>query len=153
LAAAALGIAGVFVTFFTAEGNRHGLEAEDLIVFAAMMPVVGTLNGLAVLALALLSSLVIGLGYAKRAGRNLLPATIQVSSYLSCFVVMWVAICWTIIALLANNEPWFRSVSSRLNLGSDTLMAWTWLLPNLGCLAAYFLMVARATRSTFYANK
>ena len=87
--------------------------------------------------------------------RNLLPAAVQIACYLGAYLAAWAmfgAISGVAIVTLAE-AYYFHALESLTGIYRDDLAGFTWFLPNAVWGVWYFVLVARGTAATRYANR
>ena len=102
-----------------------------------------------------LVALVVGMYESRRVRRNMLPGAIQMSCYLSGYLTAWAAfgaVTILIVGGLAVRDV-FDGLEILTGVYYQTLVVFTWLIPNLACCIWYFVLVARGTAAMRYANR
>ena len=110
---------------------------------------------IAAVTLANLAALVKGLYYSIRQRRNLMPGSMQVASYLSCYLVLCAAFSALVGSLAYISTDWYLAKRlARFVHGDRDLVAFLiWFLITLVGLVEYFALVGRGTAATRYANR
>ncbi len=128
----------------------------------AQIATVGVCFGLACGALAVLASTfmahVVGVILGLRAGRNLIPAAMQVGTYLMGYVVLWATVgaAWTscTIAMLTKEvfRDFARSLGDMRTYGELYALIF-WATPNVAAFVLYVSLLVRGTSAAKYANR
>lgn len=145
--------------FITVISFGPGSVAEDELVSVAT---VGICFGLACSALAVLASTfmahVVGVILGMRVRRNLMPAAMQVGTYLMGYVVLWAAggAAWTscTIAMLTKEvfRDFARSLGDMRSYGELYALIF-WATPNVAAFVLYVALLVRGTSAARYANR
>lgn len=135
---------------------RSVWEDEDGLILWGIAPMFGVLSACVCLALAMLTAALVGMIYTLTQGRNLLPATVQIGSYLAGCLTLWAcgSAAWSVLTALLVNAGRFRAWRQPYGLDPDLLAFCFWVGPTgLGFFLIYVIPLWKATASTRYANK
>ncbi len=148
-----IGAAGIMALYVAIEGFDELAEEPTFVSIAAPILGIACVGG-AVL-FALFAALIVGVIESLRCKRNLLPGAIQVACYLAGFLAVWVlfgAISSVTMVVLSDTH-WFYSLEILTGIDQYVLGTWLWLLTNAVWGIWYFVLVARGTAGTKYANR
>jgi len=144
-----LGMVGCYMADMKGQAFQN---PQDFQVFAAA-PMLGFLSALVALLLPLGVASLVALRHGVQDRRNLMPGSVQVAAYSIGYVVLWVALSWSNVAVCFLLEDVLVDLSRIVNIHPDVLTAFAWLLPNFLLLIIYLHIVAVGTRATRYANR
>ena len=129
----------------------HGLYFE---MGAGAGLLIGCFLSGGVLAATLLVAGLVALFYRERAGRNLIPVSMQAASYLSVFLLFWTAFAFGLdAAIIAASLHWIGEPHVAALAGYAPHLLGAWALPNFICLVVYVWLAARITSAARYANR
>jgi len=149
-----IGGIGIALCIMISEGTDVLTEENGVIVWG-VAPVVGYFSSLTALVLALLSASLVGMIYTVQRQRNLLPAAMQVASYLGGYLVAWAcfaSVC-SVIVIALDEADVLRAWGKVLHIDGELLGFFGWFLPNLLWVGVYLLLVWRGTAGAQYANR
>lgn len=129
--------------------------ADEPAMTVIMMSLFGCACVGGTVAFAHLAALVVGVVAGLCYRRNLLPGTIQVACYLGPYLAAWAlfgAISGLGAAALAETH-WLDVLESRTGIYRYDIAGFTWFLPNAAWGVWYFVLVARGTTASRYANR
>lgn len=144
---------GLLVAFFVTQ--RGPVSAGKMVELLLVMPLVGVCVPAGVFLLAMLIACAVGLYLSIREKRNLLPATVQMQSYLGGFLLAWMVFgwFWTVLAISLDNARAFRGVGRAFRIDDDVVAFLFWLLPTAGSLLLDVALVWKGTVAARYANR
>ncbi|UCC32471.1 MAG: hypothetical protein JSU86_09350 [Phycisphaerales bacterium] len=143
-----------FAGFVAVEAGVDKLVDEPAMTLI-MMSLFGCACVGGTVAFAHLAALFVGVVAGLCYGRNLLPGTIQIACYLGPYLTAWAlfgAISGLGAAGLAETR-WLDALQSRTGIYRYDIVGFTWFLPNAAWGVWYFVLVARGTAATRYANR
>ncbi len=131
------------------------ITAEDLPIFLMAFSAVGCLCVGGTVVFTLSGTIAIGVFESLRHRRNLLPGTTQVACYLAGYLTLWALFggASAVIVFAMEEERWFHILEEVTGVYGDMLATSTWLIPNLVWCVMYFVLLARGTAGTQYANR
>lgn len=146
------------IAFASAAGSaviNTSITAEDLPIFLMAFSALGCLCVGGTVIFTLAGTIAIGVFESLRHRRNLLPGTMQVACYLAGYLTLWALFggASAVIVFAMEEEYWFRTLQGLTGIYRDTLATSTWLIPNLVWCVTYFVLLARGTAGTQYANR
>lgn len=148
-----IGACSLPILFFIDTGENPFTGPWGIVYFAG--PAVATLCTLGALGLMLFAANVVGLRYGFSEKRNLLPCAMKMAAYLAPYLVLWLIFglfsCAMIFVL--EDAMWFDALADWLKVDREVCAFTLWFFPNLAWFLAYFVLVARGTHSTRYANR
>jgi hypothetical protein len=144
---------GILSLYVVEAGRSPFFHDTDFLFFAC--PVLAVVVALAALGLSMLAAGMIGLGFLLDCKRNLLSGAMQVVSYLSGCLTLWIAFAFASGAgAFAFAEAGnFYTLERATGINEWDLALLAWLLPNIACLVGYFGLVVRGTAGTRFANR
>ena len=148
-------IGAVGIATFALFEDGVGMFVDEPAVVLMIMSMFGCAYVVGAVAFANLAAVVVGIVESLRCRRNLLPAAIQIACYLGVYLTAWAlfaAVSGVAIVVLGE-AYWFHALESLSGIYRDDLVGFTWLLPNAACGIWYFVLVARGTAATRYANR
>lgn len=128
---------------------------DQLPIFLLVMTIFGMACVGGMVVFTLLAVLTIGTFESYRYKRNLLPAAMQIASYLATYLTIWsifggalgLGVFW------AEDAYFFRGLQDLTGVYHETLVVATWLVPNVACCLWFFLLMYRGTIGAAYANR
>ncbi len=128
---------------------------DELPMFLMVMTMFGMACVGGMVVFSLLAAATIGSFESYRYKRNLLPAAMQIASYLATYLTIWavfggatsVGVNW------AKEAYVFRGLEDLTGVYHETLFVATWLVPNVACCIWFFLLLYRGTIGAAYANR
>ena len=107
------------------------------------------------LGVTLLAALVVGAYYSGREGRNVLPGSMQIASYMTGYVILsaLLAFLFGTVIIALGNDGWFEYFEELTGLHDRYIGAMAWLLPMVALGIGYLWLVARGTAALRFANK
>lgn len=144
------GICAIFlITEPVARANMD--ETTDMLMFASAA---GCFIAIGMFLLASFAAWLIGLRYRISAKRNLMAGAIQMASYLGGYLLAWTIFATAsgyVVCLLAETR-YFRRANEIVRIDEDFLAFFTWFAPNFVWFLYYFVIVAKGTSVTRFAN-
>lgn len=116
-------------------------------------PLSGLVTGLSVLGASLLFAGVLGLALSPGSGRNVLPAAMRCSAYLSGFFVPWVIANLPLAWLYGYDRDMVRPLSSWLQVGEEETALAIWIGFNLIGLCTYLRLLHVSVTSARFADR
>ncbi|MCH7595287.1 MAG: hypothetical protein IID35_01905 [Planctomycetes bacterium] len=144
---------GALVCAFVLLGG--GTQSGVLLPLVIVSTVFASLCVVGTVAVTMLGALLAGLIQSSRYRRNLLPGAMQMASYLGGYLVMWAAM-GAVLGVgisLGTRTEFFELLETLTGMRSDTLVAATFLIPNIVCGIVYLVLLGRGTEATRYANR
>ncbi len=144
----------VLLGYYVSNEGQNPFVHEPEVGFI-VAPVCGYVCCMGTLGVSLLAATLIGLFRSISEKRNLLPGSMQITSYLIGYLVLWAAVGATVVVRISS---WIVESDIRPNdpiLGFPAIVAlpWLWILLNVGLGIWYLVLVSRGTAGTRYANK
>lgn len=145
------------ISLFCSYINEVGIDdfmGEPAIVLL-IMPIDGCACVIGTVIVTLFAGWLIGWAQSMRHKRNLMPASMQASCYLTGYLVLW-AIFGALNAGFINLMQELRvihEINYMTGMYRDTIAAFMFLIPNAICGVYYLLLVARVTSGAWYANR
>ncbi len=151
----AIGLVGVcavlVVTYILSEWTDFDREPEMHIIIPLA---VGSLTLMGALAVACVGAMLVGMIQSLTNKRNLLPAAMQVSSYLSGFLLCWAVFGATLLLMLMMDQSvMLRPMARAIGIQPNVLVTFLFCMPNFACGAFFLQRLAIGTAATRYANK
>jgi hypothetical protein len=142
------------ISFYVIDTGRNPFLREPDFAFFAC-PIFALVVTLAAFGLSMLAAGLIGLGLLIEGKRNLLSGAVQVVSYLSGCLTLWIAFAFGTGAgaAMITKAGLLRSLGRVTRIDDAILAFFGWAVPNIVCLVGYFGLVARGTAGTRYANR
>jgi hypothetical protein len=146
-----ISLVGFPLVYIAAEGIRSVKKGHEIIWIGG--PAIGFLTAVAVLAVTLFSAAFLGLILSKRYGRSLMPATMQIASYLTGYLALGVAVAWSTGAVLAPDSTWSRNLQMAWRMDDEFIRFIFWSGLNLIWVGLYFLRLWQGASAAAYANR
>ena len=146
------GTALMMVIFWT--GGVDELVERPAISIAAFL-ISGTVCSLGSVLMCHLGALVIGLRHSLMQKRNLLPASMQVSTYLSGYLALWAffGACLILILVGMDKGDWFDGLEYLTGLPEPFLVFLSFLAPNVAALGLFLIVLDKCVRGARFANR
>jgi hypothetical protein len=148
------------ITFASAAGaaviNAPTSDFREMLpIFLLAFSALGCLCVGGTVVFTLAGTIAIGVFESLRYRRNLLPGAMQVACYLGGYLTLWALFggATAVIVFAMEEERWFHILEQMTGVYRDTLSTSTWLIPNLVWCVTYFVLLARGTAGTQYANR
>ena len=149
--------AGAFsvMLVLTLPANARQNMGLDLHLFVGIAIIVGTLMPCLTILGQCVSALLVGGLLSHRYKRNLLGGAIQMSSYLSGYLVAWAAFgaCTMVLTGYLDHASVFRALSDFVPIDSDVLLMLSVVIPNVPWVVYYLVLLSSGTTETRYARR
>jgi hypothetical protein len=130
-----------------------GPRGACLLQFGAFAVLVSAFTVLVALLLACSTAGAAAVGFRLSKRRNLMPASMQVASYLGGYLVLWTIATYASIWVVLATWRSIRELDGFLGLSQDYWITLAWCGPNLLGLLGYLRLVAKGTAAAQYANR
>lgn len=148
-----VGAVGLLASYAADEGRNRFRYATDVVWLGA--PLTGWIVVVIMASCTLFAAAAIGVSYRVSDKRNLMRGAVQVTAYLSGYLLLWAALAalGAVVAFLTYRHPLVRSLPRTLHMNRQSLAAFAWFALNVVCAGVYAMLVSRAMIGLRYANR